>query len=113
MPCCLNTTAHSVTVTDEINVNDSVVYLCIPFEHLQVANAMATRAKQLQADLQAARSELATMSDRCDQLEEENARLHQELVEGMHAGPTDAEEQVRMLVLKALVSILQFRCAPG
>jgi len=37
---------------------------------LQVATAMATGAKQLQADLRAARREVATRSGRCNQLEE-------------------------------------------
>lgn len=61
---------------------------------VQVATAMATRAKQLQADLRTARREVATLSGRCNQLEEENARLQQELADGQHMGPTDAEEQV-------------------
>lgn len=56
---------------------------------------MATRAKQLQADLRAARKEVAQLQARCTELEEDNAKLKQEHMENypFHS-PTETEEQV-------------------
>ena len=56
---------------------------------VQVAMAMASKAKMLLRELKTVRGDLTFLRDRCSQLEEENRRLRESVVKGTRPDEDD------------------------
>lgn len=69
-------------------LNVEIVSICTG-GGVQVAMAMASKAKMLLRELKTVRGDLTFLRDRCSQLEEENRRLRESVVKGTRPDEDD------------------------
>lgn len=66
---------------------------------VQVAMAMASKAKMLLRELKTVRGDLTFLRDRCSQLEEENRRLRESVVKGTRPDEDDLVNYSRVTAM--------------
>jgi hypothetical protein len=63
---------------------------------VQVAMAMASRAKRLLGELKTVKGDLTFLGNRCSQLEEENKKLRESMVKGVRLDEDDLVSLARL-----------------